>query len=193
MSHLRHPVAALVVVALVVTLGACSRPVDADKALETGLAQQRAGNLDAAAEQYQRVLDVRPTDKYANYNLGVIEQSSRPELAEGYYRAALADDPAFVPALFNLAILRTKVGATQEAIDLYLRVIEARSNYAAAYLNLGLLFRDAGQASKATRYLNEALALDPSLASRLGTEPVNPSPATAGGAGSSGATGSPTP
>ena len=36
------------------------------------------------------VLDVRPDDQYANYNMGVIEQADgRTALAEGYYRAAL--------------------------------------------------------------------------------------------------------
>ena len=50
----------------------------------------------------------------------MIEQADgRVQLAEGYYRAALDADPNFVSALFNLAILRTTAGATQEAIDLY--------------------------------------------------------------------------
>ena len=70
----------------------------------------------------------------------MIEQTDgRTELAEGYYRAALDADPNFVPALFNLAIVRTAVGATQEAIDLYLRVIALEPEYAAAHFNLGIL------------------------------------------------------
>ena len=93
------------------------------------------------------VLDVRPDDQYANYNMGVIEQADgRTALAEGYYRAALDTAPDFVPAMFNLAILRTKAGATQEAIDLYERVIVIQPEYAAAHLNLGLLYRDSERA-----------------------------------------------
>jgi tetratricopeptide (TPR) repeat protein len=170
------------VLVLVVAFAAsgCSKDVDPDQALKEGLAQQQAGNLEAAAEQYQFVLDARPSDKYANYNLGVIEQADgRVQLAEGYYRAALDTDPRFVPAIFNLAIVRTKAGATQEAIDLYRQVIEIQSDYAAAHFNLGILYRAVGKPGLADTHLNQALALDPTLAARLTTEPVAPSsPAT---------------
>ncbi|MEO8475772.1 MAG: tetratricopeptide repeat protein [Actinomycetota bacterium] len=169
----------LVLVLASVLVAACGKDIDPDQALQEGLAQQQAGNLDAAAEQYQLVLDVRPSDKFANYNLGVIEQADgRAQLAEGYYRAALDTDPNFVSALFNLAILRTGVGATQEAIDLYLRVIELQPDYAAAHFNLGILYRDAGKPGLSGKYLNEALALDPSLADRLTTTPVVPGTTT---------------
>jgi len=185
---MRRPhLARLLTLALAVALplAACSKDVDPDQALQEGLAQQRAGNMDAAAEQYQSVLDVRPGDKYANYNLGVIEQADgRVALAEGYYRAAIDTDANFVPALFNLAILRTQAGATQEAIDLYLQVIEIQPDYAAAHFNLGILYRDAGKSDLADKYINQALALDPTLADRLDTQPVDPGSPAASGDGS---------
>lgn len=186
----------LLSVAVVLTLAAaaCGNDVDPDQALAEGLARQQAGNAEAAAAKYQQVLDVRPDDKYANYNLGVIEQTDgRTELAEGYYRAALDADPNFQPALFNLAIVRTSVGATQEAVDLYLRVVALDPQNAAAHFNVGILLRDAGQAKDATQHLNEALKLDPSLAQRLLTDPVPPDDQQAGGQGSSRDTGSPSP
>ena len=176
MKRMRVAVAFL---ALLATLGtaACSDDVDPDQALKEGLAQQQAGDLEAAAEQYQMVLDVRPDDQYANYNMGVIEQSDgRTALAEGYYRAALDTAPDFVPAMFNLAILRTKAGATQEAIDLYERVIVIQPEYAAAHLNLGLLYRDSNEPKLAQQHLNTAIELDPSLADRI-TLDENPEPA----------------
>ncbi|HEY6567112.1 MAG TPA: tetratricopeptide repeat protein [Actinomycetota bacterium] len=164
---------AIVVTTLAAT--ACGSDVDPDQALAEGLAQQQAGNAEAAAAKYQQVLDVRPDDKYANYNLGVLEQAEgRTELAEGYYRAALDADPNFQPALFNLAIVRTSAGATQEAVDLYLRVIALDPQNASAHFNVGILLREAGQAKDATTHLNEALELEPSLAGRLLTEPVPP-------------------
>jgi tetratricopeptide (TPR) repeat protein len=167
------------VLTLLLTIGAtaCSDDVDPDQALAEGLAQQQAGDLEGAAEQYQMVLDVRPEDQYANYNMGVIEQADgRTALAEGYYRAALDTAPDFVPAMFNLAILRTKVGATQEAIDLYERVIVIQPEYAAAHLNLGLLYRDANEPKLAQQHLNTAVELDPSLADRI-TLDASPTPA----------------
>jgi tetratricopeptide (TPR) repeat protein len=149
---------------------ACGRDFDPAQALREGLAQQQAGHIEKAAELYQQILDVRPGDTYANYNMGVIEQrDGRTQLAEGYYRTALQSDPVFVPALFNLAIIRTGVGATDEAISLYKRVIEARSDYAAAHFNLALLYAAAGRDRLGEEALSRALALDPSLSQRLGT------------------------
>jgi tetratricopeptide (TPR) repeat protein len=162
-------------VVLTLAAAACGNDVDPDQALAEGLAQQQAGNVDAAATLYQQVLEVRSDDKYANYNLGVIEQADgRIQLAEGYYRAALDTDPNFEPALFNLAIVRTEVGATQEAIDLYLRTLALDPANASAHFNVGILLRDSGQAGDGTDHLNEALELEPTLADRLATDPIPP-------------------
>ncbi len=164
-----------VIVLLGLTVTACSEDVDPDQALKEGLAQQQAGDMEAAAEKYQQVLDVRPDDQYANYNLGVIEQTDgRTALAEGYYRAALDTDPDFVAALFNLAILRTQVDATQEAIDLYERVLVIQPDYAAAHLNLGLLLQASGMGKEGIEHLETAIRLDPALADRLDSTPIPP-------------------
>jgi tetratricopeptide (TPR) repeat protein len=81
--------------------------------------------------------------------------------------------------MYNLAILRTAAGGTQEAISLYRQVIEAAPDNAAAHLNLGLLLQQAGKAKEATEQLNLAITLDPSLSSRLeqpALPPVTTSP-----------------
>jgi tetratricopeptide (TPR) repeat protein len=164
---------AVAVLAAILLLVACSDDFDPDQALQEGLAQQQAGNLEEAADLYLRILEVRPGDKFANYNMGVIEQrSGRAQVAEGYYRAALDTDPDFAAAMFNLAILRTNVGATQEAIDLYMRVIDVQPENAAAHLNLGLLYANAGKEALAEGSITRALELDPSLIDRLGPDQI---------------------
>jgi tetratricopeptide (TPR) repeat protein len=154
---------------LLVMLGtSCSRGFDPDQALQDGFALQQKGDLVAAGDLYQQVLEVRPDDKLANYNLGIIEANDgRVDLAEGYYRAALATDPEFTEALFNLAILRTRVGDTREALDLYLQVIAIDPSDASALFNVGMLYKDSGERRQAERYLNRALELDPTLTERL--------------------------
>jgi tetratricopeptide (TPR) repeat protein len=174
----RRTLVVLAVVAL--SVGACGNDIDPDQTLQEGLAQQQAGDLLGAAEKYQLVLEARPEDQYANYNMGVIEQAGgRTALAEGYYRASLSTAPDFVPAMFNLAILRTQLGATQEAIELYERVLTVQPDYAAAHLNLGLLFRDSNQPIPAQKHLNKAVKLDPALADRLPIE-SQPTPSPQG-------------
>jgi tetratricopeptide (TPR) repeat protein len=66
-------------------------------------------------------------------------------------------------ALFNLAIVRTSAGASQEAIVLYRQVIAVDPNYAAAHFNLGLLLRQLGQTADAQQELATAQRLDPKL------------------------------
>ena len=72
-----------------------------------------------------------------------------------------------MPALYNLALLRAEAGDTTEAVDLYRKVIFLEPTNAEGHLNLGLLLLDAGALDEAEQQLQQAIALDPSLASRL--------------------------
>ena len=90
----------------------------------------------------------------------------RPSPTTGY-RIALTIDPDFVPALFNLAILRTSSGGDREAIDLYRQVIQIDEGYAAAHLNLGFLLIDNGQEKEGKAELAIAVGLDATLADRI--------------------------
>jgi len=159
-------------VIVLVLAGACAKgKSDADQAQEAlaaGLKAHAAGRLDEAAADYRKVLVYNPRNKFAYYNLGVIEQTQGDAgSAESNYRIALTIDPDFVPALFNLAILRTAEGGGRESIDLYQHVIQVDASYAAAHLNLGFLLVDNGQPKKGKAELAIAVGLDPSLASRI--------------------------
>jgi len=66
-------------------------------------------------------------------------------------------------ALFNLAIVRTNIGATADAVALYKQVIAVNANNAAAHFNLGLLYRQLGQTADAQQELATAQRLDPKL------------------------------
>jgi tetratricopeptide (TPR) repeat protein len=164
------------VVLLLVALSACggskSKAQKASDALNAGLKAQVAGNLSAAAGDYQKVLDTDPKNKYAYYNLGLIAQTQGDAAtAEKNYRLTLGIDRNFVPALFNLAIIRSNAQATSEAIDLYKRVISLDDSQAGAHFNLGLLLRQTFPGAAAEAEIAKAVQLDPSLASRAGSPP----------------------
>ncbi len=142
----------------------------AARALDAGLKAHAGGDLTAAAADYKKTLSYDPKNKFALYNLALIDESAgNYGLAEEKYRSALKTDPGYEPALFNLAILRTSRDST-EAISLYKRAVAANKKDAAAWLNLGLLQRSNGQKSEGNKAVLRAIALNPRL-----KDPAKPS------------------
>jgi Tfp pilus assembly protein PilF len=137
---------------------------EAADALDAGLTAHSAGDLEEARKQYEKVLELEPTNKFAFYNLALLDEADgNYGLAEQNYRAALTSDPTYEPALFNLAVLRTARNDPDEAISLYRQAIKADKKDAAAWLNLGLLLRENGDKHEGNLAVLKAIALDPSL------------------------------
>jgi tetratricopeptide (TPR) repeat protein len=158
----------------------------ANDALQAGLQAQKAGNLQEAAADYREVLKQDPNNKFAHYDLALIDQTQGNNLsAEAGYQRALQIDPDFGPALFNLAIVETALGDTDQAVTLYRHVIELDQKNAGAHLNLGLLLRQLGQTKEAARELEIAVQLDPTLASRIPSPQATESPSSETSPGSS--------
>jgi Tfp pilus assembly protein PilF len=132
-------------------------------ALDAGLEAHAAGDLVAAEAAYIQVLTLDETNKFALYNLALIDEANANYgLAEAKYRSALESDAAYEPALFNLAILRTSADP-QEAMSLYQRAVAADATDAAAWLNLGLLQRANGQLAAGDESVLRAIELNPAL------------------------------
>ena len=164
----------------VVGLAACSNDApsgqtgDAAQILNEALAAHAAGDLDQAVDLYEQVLVLDPQNRFAYYNLGLIDQTrGHDDAAADAYEQAIAVAPDFTPPMFNLAIIRAEQGAIDEAIGLYRDVIAMDDTDARAHLNLGFLLIDAGERQEGRQELDRAVELDPSLASRItGGEPV---------------------
>src|SRR3954454_10351316 len=157
-----------------VALSGCSRAAtaslpqpDAKKAateLQAGLTAQSKGDLDGAGQHYQESLKYDPKNKYALYNLALVDAAHRDfGQAEKKYRVVLGIDPAYAPALFNLAILVKNQGETTEATSLYRRLLTADPKNASAHMNLGLLLREAGQKAEGDAEVKQAITLNPRL------------------------------
>jgi tetratricopeptide (TPR) repeat protein len=80
--------------------------------LNAGLAEQRAGHVVSAEEDYAIVLTLYPSNKFAWFDMGVMEQQAgRINEAILLYQASLRDDPNFSPPKDNLEyIMRTRFG-----------------------------------------------------------------------------------
>lgn len=144
-------------------------------ALDAALAAHAVGEVESAATGYRYVIGLDPQNKFAYYNLGLIEQSANQAAdAERDYRAALNIDPGYVPALFNLAVLETE-GDPAEAERLYRRALSADDANAAAHFNLGLLLIRVGRTDEGNAQIGRGVQLDPKLQSRV---PPSSEPAT---------------
>lgn len=161
-------VRALLIVTLALGLavtGACgfgkTKAELASDAIQRGLQAHGAGRVDEAAAAYHEALDHEPRNKFALFNLGVVEHfAGRKRSAENYYRLALATDPNFFLALFNLAVVRAEAGDTREAIDLYREAIAQQPDDPGPHRNLGVLLRSIGQEADGDAELRRALELE---------------------------------
>jgi tetratricopeptide (TPR) repeat protein len=135
----------------------------ATAALDAGLKAHAKGDLVEATADYNRTLSFDATNKYAFYNLALIDYANANYgLAEANYRSAIQSDAKYEPALFNLAIMQT-ASDPKEAISLYKRAVAAAPKVASAWLNLGLLQRANGNKAEGDKNVLKAIALNPKL------------------------------
>jgi hypothetical protein len=113
------PMTILVAAVVPILIGfAMARPlnqtpgVHGSELLNAGLAEQRAGHAVTAEEHYAMVLTLFPTNKFARFDMGVLEQDAgRFNTAILLYQGALREDPNFSPPKNNLEyIMRTRFG-----------------------------------------------------------------------------------
>jgi tetratricopeptide (TPR) repeat protein len=173
---------ALVTVAVVAAACSSQSPnQQAASLLNQGLAAQNAKNYSTATADYEKILTITGNSSilYALYDLALVEQDTGlTAAAEEHYRSALAINPNYTPALFNLAILLTS-SSPIEAAQLYRQVIALEPNTAAAapaHLNLGYVLISLKEKALGNAQLNEAYALEPSL--RPATTTTTTPPAT---------------
>jgi tetratricopeptide (TPR) repeat protein len=177
----RKGFAALALGPVLVVVAACgsssATPAQGAAALVTqGLKAQLSGDLATAASDYQQAIHLDGSSMVAHYDLGTVydeQRNSAQAITE--YQAALVIDPTFPDALFNLAV-DTAGTNPQSASVLYSRVVSLQPNYAAAWLNLGFALMTQGDGVQARKDWAKAIALDPTLASRL--PKTTPTPAT---------------
>jgi len=139
----------------------------ANELVGAGLSAQQQGLYDEAQSDYQQAISKDKKNYYAEFDLGTIYQHDNDvSSAQGAYNAALAINPKFQQALYNLAVLDT-ASNPQEAITLYDKVLALNPNDSSSNFNLGLLLIQTGSTASGHQYISTAIRLDPSLASRL--------------------------
>ena len=93
---------------------------------------------------YEQALALDPRLSVAWTNLGNCHfRTFNPELAEQYYRTAIALDPGQCEALYNLGYLMLERRLTAEAILLLERATEADPKFPDAHFNLAMAYEQA--------------------------------------------------
>ena len=143
---------------------ASARPSAVNTLLEQGIAQAESGQLTQAATTFEDILAVSPANKYALYNLGLIDQQ-RHELsgAVARYDQALKADTTYTPAMYNKALI-LETSDPSAALTLYEQIVELNPKASTAYLHMAIVYARRGKLSQAKQARAQAVALDPSLA-----------------------------
>jgi len=121
------------------------------------------GDLAAAESLYTTAMRADTVDPVLPFNLGnVFQAQGRSTEAKIAWQIAVARDPAFAEAWYNLAMAAEDEQQTDLAIAEYRRAVQAQSDYADAHFNLALLLTKLDRCSEALPVWERFLELDPS-------------------------------
>jgi tetratricopeptide (TPR) repeat protein len=131
--------------------------------LQSGLTQADQEKWSAAATSFQNVLAISPGNVYANYDLGVIAQSTgNSNEAMSYYHKAIAANAVYTPAMYNEAIL-LESSQPQQAIAVYRKIVSIDPRASTAYLRMALVQAEQGDITDAKANDAKAVSIDPAL------------------------------
>ena len=127
-----------------------------------GVAFFQHGFLKQAAESFKQVIEEKPEDAEAYYNLGTVylRSNSLPE-ARQYLEQAVKLRQNYPEAWNNLGMIAAQQGDDETAIARFQHSLQLRPSYATALLNLGNVYRRKGNLEEAQKMFQSALAAEP--------------------------------
>lgn len=119
-------------------------------------AQSKLGRWSDAAENYETVTLLEPTNYNAFYGLGrALVKLGRYEDAVKAFTKAVELQPENEIAVFNLAFALQKAGRYDEAIDTYLEAADLKET-SRAYTNIAICYQKLGDKDAADEYYKKA-------------------------------------
>lgn len=127
-----------------------------------GIALADTGDIQGAVRQFDRVLQIDPTNATAYENLGVVAlRANQPERAHTYLMKALGLNDRMPLALNTLGVLYARAGKTDEAIDAWTRAVAYDPHLFDALYNLAIVAGRAGRVDVARDALTRFIASAP--------------------------------
>jgi Flp pilus assembly protein TadD/peroxiredoxin len=131
-------------------------------AFSYGVALFQHGYLDQAAASFKQVVEAKPDDPEAYYNLGTL-YLRKNDLAEAqrYLAQTVKLRPNYPEAWNNLGMIAGQQNHPEEAIRNFKQSLAIRPDYAIALVNLGNIYRRQGNFPEAAGLFNKAVSLEP--------------------------------
>ncbi len=121
-----------------------------------------AGNAKAAAESYERALQLSPRDAKLRYNLSLALDRMGDFPAERKELARTVElDPNFTVAQNQLGVLALRNGLPAEAEQRFKKALAIDPTFSEAQSNLGVLYSQQGKAAEAAVLFRQAIKNDP--------------------------------
>ena len=120
---------------------------------------RRGGRLEEALAEHRRALELgidQPEEVHSN--IGVICNELRRDAdARASFEQALALDPEYIPALYNLALLREEFGEREAALGMFHAILELNPAYHDALVRIAYAKRITDPADPVVRKLRRQL------------------------------------
>ncbi len=138
-------------------------PDDVNITYKLAQAYEKAGQLDQAAETYEKLAQMQPEEAKIYYNtiINMYNNAKMPEKAAEAARKLVDLNPNDSDALFNLGFMFVQMKKYDEAVELLNRVIELNPSMEYAYLNIGFSYYSLKQYSKAIEAYSKTVELFP--------------------------------
>ena len=144
----------------------------ADDLVEQGLAYLEQGQLDEAAAEFQKAIELDPENADAHRNLGyVYVEQGKFEEGVAAYEKAIEIAPDYGEAYGDMAGALVFLDRVPEAVTAGEKAVELAPDYANAHYNLALAYGKQGELEKAITEYEEAIRLapdDPKALNNLG-------------------------
>ncbi|MDA0840814.1 MAG: rhomboid family intramembrane serine protease [Planctomycetota bacterium] len=135
---------------------------ESDQHLKRGIALHRNDELEEAAEEYRKAIELNQKSKTAYYNLTLILiQKNKQDEAIALIHTLLLIDPEYTQAYILLADIYNIRGMFELAYEQLMKAKEVDPSNASVHRELGLLCARYGTQKEALDYFREAYRLNP--------------------------------
>lgn len=127
-----------------------------------GGAELAAGRWTAAADQFRRGLDIRPTDPSLRHRLGTaLAQMGDAVGAAAAFEQVIRTHPEFARAYFSLGVLAADRREYEPAIERFRAALTHEPGYVQARVQLAWALARGGKPGESLTHFDQALALEP--------------------------------